>query len=383
MDMKQNKVIWISVFVTLIYLLILAIDYRYDFLKGRYLDDYYDIGTYYEIGRFFLDGKVLYLEQHSEYPPIASFFFVLPFILFGDMDRKLYILLWQVFMSIIFILTVSIICFIRTKWKKDPLPVLIMISPSLIYFSLMRFDILCCFFVILSIYYFIEKKYQISYLLLSISVFIKWYPALLFPVFIVYNYYEEKDLKKEITNIIKKSYTIKYMLIFIISILILILISVILFSAKGFFSQFIDHGTRGSQFINLYWLAEKIFIENKLLFPLFQILFYIFEFSIIPIVFIKKMTTLNEVVKFSVLGVFLFIIFARIDSPQWIIWYIPIALLLIEKEHIPMLLILSLLNYLVFPIGFDIINIQGILFSLIVIAKDIVSFSFIYQFMKN
>ena len=64
--------------------------------------------------------------------------------------------------------------------------------------------------------------------------------------------------------------------------------------------------------------------------------------------------------------------FAPIDSPQRILRYVPIVLLFVRRRGTVLsVLVLTLINYLVFPLGYDTISAPSILFSAHVLQKDV------------
>ena len=100
------------------------------------------------------------------------------------------------------------------------------------------------------------------------------------------------------------------------------------------------------------------------------------------------MRSLDEVFRYSVLAVVLFIAFARVDSPQWLLWYAPMALMFVrETSTVSWLALLTLLTYLVFPIAYDNVGpllraydlrIVGV-FSAIVLLKDLVLLGWLWR----
>ena len=72
------------------------------------------------------------------------------------------------------------------------------------------------------------------------------------------------------------------------------------------------------------------------------------------------------------LAIYFFITFAKIDSPQGILWYAPVVLMFArERATLILLFVTSLLNYAVFPVAYDAMDKQALAFSSIVFAKDI------------
>ena len=107
-------------------------------------------------------------------------------------------------------------------------------------------------------------------------------------------------------------------------------------------------------------------------------LFFGLQFSIAPIVLFRRPRSDDEAVRFTVLGVFLFMVFAKIDSPQWILWYLPPGLMVARSRALIILaVVVSVLNYLVFPVVYDAAGWNTWPYDVVVIARAIAAVTFI------
>jgi hypothetical protein len=142
-----------------LYLIVLTIQHQAGkLLPGRVLFDPFDIGVYYKRAQFYPQSKTPYTEVFSEYPALATLSFAAPLLLDKNMPLANYRLAWNFFMTCFFIGTVLLVYNSRVLLGLDTTPLLLFASPTVLYFSLMRFDILCAFFVSLSLYLYLKEN---------------------------------------------------------------------------------------------------------------------------------------------------------------------------------------------------------------------------------
>ena len=135
------------------------------------------------------------------------------------------------------------------------------------------------------------------------------------------------------------------------------------------------HLGRGSQYFNAYWILETRGTSwTPATWRGIGLLFLALQFSIVPILFIRHIRNMTEVFQYGFFAIYSFVTFARIDSPQWLLWYLPPALMIARRPAtLAAFGVLGFVNYLVFPVAFDAFSLgQGPIFSSIVFFKDVV-----------
>jgi len=120
---------------------------------------------------------------------------------------------------------------------------------------------------------------------------------------------------------------------------------------------YLFHGDRASQFFNPYWVVHKLISRvgswNDWK-SVVDLSFLLGQLSICAIVLVKRIRTEVEVYQYSVLAIVLFITFAKIDSPQWLVWYVPIVLMFARRDAtLIAVALLTVANYVFFPITYD------------------------------
>jgi len=360
LDLKSARVVFaLCALAVVAYLSVLGYTLQHGIaLPGRLIADGVDRYVYYERARFWPDRSIPYRDVFSEYPPLGTLSFAAPFMV-GDaskMTPERYGFWWSCFMGLAFLATIAVILRARQDGGLSPGPALLMLSPSILYFSLMRFDILCAFLVCASLYRFMQGSYSAAAALLALGVYVKWYPGVLFPLYLAHN-----------LRSLHWSKTARHAGVFIGIIGLLTVLSLAAFTWDGFLQPYLYHARRGSQYFNPFWVGQRVFDDEPL-----ALAFLAVQLAS-PLLFMLKIQHGDRsVLKYSVLTIYLFITFAKIDSPQWIVWYAPVVLMFArDRATLTFLFVTSLLNYVVFPLAYDAMDNQGLQFSSIVLAKDI------------
>jgi len=81
---------------------------------------------------------------------------------------------------------------------------------------------------------------------------------------------------------------------------------------------------------------------------------FLLQLAVIPLCLTSKVDTFEKVVKWSALSVLVFILFAKINSYQWILYISPFMILLAsDYKYIIAIVALDLITYLQYPITFN------------------------------
>jgi hypothetical protein len=356
-------------------------------IGARIVNDYFDKEAYAERGSWFSRSKIPYKETFSEYPQVATYFFALPFVFFEilipreeiinhwDEMVHYYLIVFPLFMMIFSVLSISLLYKLRDSHKNLAF---LLLLPASFYFTHNRYDILPCFLSLLSLYLLSRRQYKMSALVLSVGTFTKWYLFLLFPVFLTYYYSLHKKINWSM------------ILTFILTSLIIILPTIIQAGVDGLVAPYKFHLSRGMNGESLFYLAhyysKKLFdirIDRHFTFPIF----FLLQFSIVPLCITSKISSFEKVIKWSALSILTFMLFAKFYSPQWILWITPLLILIANKRSdIVWIIIFDLLTYIYFPITYDLYQ-RSSLFRFIILLKTILLIKFIlplfYELIKD
>ncbi len=354
----RGRVLLVSLAVVLGYLLLLRYETDHgNLLANRWLSDDGDRGVYYTRAQFLPDERNPYLDARSEYPTLATLAFTIPLLLGPEQRISLreYRFAWSCLMAAVLLATIALVADVRARDGLGRAPALILLTPSLLYFSLMRFDVLCAFLLCLSLAAFRRGRYVPAHVLLGVATFVKWYPALVFPVYAAFHW------SREGTGAARRCAP------FLLTVAILTAATIAAFTWQGFLAPYRFHATRGGQYFNLYWLVTRYVRTDAV-----DLVFFALQLAIVPILACTRIRTERDVLRYAVLAIYLFMTFAKIDSPQWILWYVPVALLFVREPRTLVALVwLGILNHLVFPVAYDAWGWLSPSFSTLVAVKDV------------
>ena len=325
--------LWIAVPIVavLVYSAALLGEYRGGrVIPGRWLSDHYDTGVYWEHAQFYPAGGRPYVDSFSEYPVISTLAFAVPLVVSPNLDRRTYHYVWGWLMTLPFIATLLVINGRRRDANLRLWPMACMASPTLLCFSLNRFDILPALVCALSLRAFHKERYAAAHLLLAIGVHLKWYPAVIFPVYLAYHMQVDGLYSNRLRGFLH-SRSLKYGLVFASTVLALALLTILAVGWDGFIAPYRFHAARGGQYFNPYWLTIWFLERTGWIGPFVTLtvdaLFLAAQLSIAWLLLAKRISTHDDVDRYAVLAVVIFVTFAKIDSPQWILWYAPLGLM--------------------------------------------------------
>lgn len=341
-----------------------------------WISDDGDRNVYFDRAQFHPKQLTPFRDVFSEYPTLATYSFVTPYLLPGssnNMTREAYTFRWSCLMAAVYGLTIAIVAAFRHRYGLSAAPALLLLGPSALYFGLMRFDILCAFVVCLSLMAFARERYLLAYVLLGVGTLVKWYPAVIVPVYLAFHFSRDPTRFRIRTT--------RYAIAYGATVLAIVGFTIAYVTWDGFLVPYRFHGARGAQYFNPYWLVvtyHKALGLTASDMTWVNVAFLALQLSIVPLMLLLRVRSLTDVLRHSVLAIYLFITFARIDSPQWVLWYLPIILMFARNTStLALVFLLTIVNYVVFPAAFDYaFNVKPALgdewFSPFVLAKDLV-----------
>jgi uncharacterized membrane protein len=220
----------------------------------------------------------------------------------------------------------------------------LMLLPGGLYFTHNRFDIIPAFLGLLAIYLLSRNRDKISAFVIALGFLTKWYLALLLPVFLSYYYTRRRKINWQMV------------LVFAITCIALLLPTIISGGLKGLLAPYVTQLSRGLDQPSLFFLIT-IFLDRGFGFDINNSYFagasLVLQFSMIPLCVTSRVDSVDKVIRWTLLSVLVFIIFARINSPQWILWVSPLLILTASgRSFVAGIILLDLLTYLQFPILF-------------------------------
>lgn len=338
-----------------------------------FLNDYSDIMVYTVRGSWYPYSKNPYTDIPSEYPQLATYFFAVPYLILGfpgPLDTRLigelevfvasesptnpnlpssphlrnkllmrYSLVFSLLMVPFLFLSILIVWRLRPDRKYLAF---LMLLPAGLFFTHNRFDIIPAFLSLLAIYLLSKERFRLSAFVIALGFLTKWYVVLLLPVFLTYSYTKSRRINRPM------------ILVFVLTCLALLLPTILSGGVRGLLAPYVTQLSRGLNQPSLFFLVSMLF-ERGFGISIFNIYssaaLLVLQFSVIPISVTSRVDSIGKVIGWSLLSVLVFIIFARINSPQWILWVSPLLILLAGgRIFIAGIILLDLLSYLQYPI---------------------------------
>ncbi len=340
-----------------------------------FLNDYGDKMVYAVRGSWYPYSKIPYTGVPSEYPQAATYFFALPYIILGfrgPLDTRLIgeietfvesnfptnpnlpsspHLRNKLFMRYAFVFSLLMVPFLffsilivyRLRPDRKYLAFL-MLLPGGFFFTHNRFDIIPTFLGLLAIYLLSRNRDRVSAFVIALGFLTKWYLVLLLPVFLTYYYTRRRKINWQMV------------LVFVMTCLVLVLPTVLTGGLKGLLVPYVTQFSRGLDQPSLFFLASLL-LDRGFGLDINNVYFagasLALQFSIIPLCVTSRVDTVDKVIRWTLLSVLVFIIFARINSPQWILWVSPLLILAASgRMFVAGIILFDLLTYLQFPILF-------------------------------
>ena len=220
-----------------------------------------------------------------------------------------------------------------------------MLLPASLYFTVNRFDILPAFLCLLSLLLLQRRQFVCSAVVLGIATLTKWYPLMLLPIYLLYDYTARRRLNWWM------------ILAFCLTCLIIIAPTLLTGGLDALLVPYLFHAGRGVDLASLPGLAafamENWFNVNPAG-PLWFGVFTILQVLIVPFSLFDRMDTFDKVLHWCILILTPFVLFSRIYSPQWLLWLMPM-LLLAARSRMDILGIIfyDVSTYLAFPVTWD------------------------------
>jgi hypothetical protein len=218
---------------------------------GNYFQD--DFSIDYSYASRVIHGQLPYRDFNFEYPPLSILFIVLPRIFV--FSHTAYIWAYAVEILFISILGMFVIAslaryFRLNIWKTLGIYTicLLAIGPLIT----VRFDLIPAVITLLAIHMLIKGHFKIAWVLLAIGVFTKLYPAILAPMFLIYQIHHNQ----------KRAAIIGIMCFIATS--IIIVIPPLILSPAGLWQSLTYHAQRGLQIESTYASVLELLYGFKL-----------------------------------------------------------------------------------------------------------------------
>lgn len=342
--MKSKRFLYLSIGL-LIYWLFSVTFFRNNLdTPIRLFSDEQDRLVYFERGSWQPERLIPFLDVPSEYPQIPTYLFGFIRALIPK-DASEGVAYWQfsaIFSMLMLICLVSIIEIIYKSLPEKKYLAYLLLLPAPLYFTFNRFDILPALISLISFRMAQEKKWGLSAFLLAIGAMTKWYPSLLLPAFFIYAYHTEKRIQWQIP------------LVFVFTCVVLVIPTYLSGGLDALLTPYLFHNQRVFETVSLPTLLYGILGWQNADTSLFMRVFFLFQIIPAGLALFSRINTSKKLLYWCILIITSFVLFARIYSPQWLLWIFPFYIFAIkDKVDIGIAIIYCITNYIGFPVTWD------------------------------
>jgi hypothetical protein len=311
----------------------------------RWISDHNDRWIYMLRGEWLPKGGLPYRDVGSEYPQIPTYLFGLFFLLVpaGSDEQMTYFIHSSVFSLVMLILLYATIRLLYAMLPQRKWMAFLMLLPGTLYFTLNRYDILPAFLSLLSLWSLRKEKYTLSGVILGAAALSKWYPALFLPVFLSYRFAQTRKIDWKLASA------------FVLTCLVIVLPTLIGGGLEALLYPYRLHAERSMEQVALPVLVDLLlsFFGTRLPEAGFTV-FLALQFLPALLSLFVKIERFEDVVRWTVIVTAAFIIFSRIYSPQWLLWVVPLYILVAENAMDTVIIVVyNLVTYVNFPLVVD------------------------------
>jgi len=342
-----------------------------------------DVKLFFEYSSKIFQGLLPYRNFTVEYPPLALVFFTIPRLAASTIDGYCYAFAVEILVfdlvALYLLDKLSRIINVKPTITLIVYTLLILvIGPLLIY----RFDLIPAVMVLASLYFLSQKKYGLAWGMLAVGVITKIYPVVIAPLFLIYELSQRghKETLKEIA--------------YCALLTEIIIAPFFLLSPSGFVKAFMLQMQRGLQLESTYssfiLLLQNLGLTNvyikttitplatsniisgaasvlvkvapvimaAALLSLYW-LFYRRYWDTFKTSFSAGQEDAAAIIYYAFLAVLIFVLTTVVFSPQYLIWFLPIAPMITrQKKWViwPALVITALLTYYEFPLHYSLLQ---------------------------
>jgi hypothetical protein len=344
-------------------------------VRWKYLlEDVHDRGVYQQRGRWLPGHLAPYIEEHSEYPQLATFLMGVPYLFFDSHvpvgrpqtvqelldhpeDTATYFDLHHVDMAVGFLLLVVLTALAVRELGGRPATALLLFLPATLYYSFNRFDAWPALLVVGALLCQLRGRPLAAAVLLALGAMTKWYPVLLLPLFLSHNLYAGGDPRPWIRRL-PRAVLAPGLLAAAVCVAILAITwfwhqggleaVAYVYGPKGQGDRVPNRGSIVYALCSKYmwrWFEPK----DEALVAHWATIAQFLPAAVLAWVPVRSRRALVMACLVVVLG---FMQFGKVFSPQWIVWVSPLAILAGASSRwaLALLTLADLLTYLQTPV---------------------------------
>ena len=357
-----------------------------------------DVTEFFKYSSKIVHGSLPYRDFAVEYPPLALVCFTIPRLVTSTPCA--YHWAFSVEILVFDLMALFLLSKLSRGLGINPIAAMVIYTLLIIGIGplvINRFDLIPAVMVLACLYAFSRGKYGLAWAVLALGVMTKIYPIVIAPIFLIYELSQHRY--KEVLMEIGLSALIVE----------IIIVPGFFISPAGLINSFLVQMHRGlqlestySSFILLFQNLglTKVYIESAgpliasmdVISPAASFLSEIVWFVMVPALILiywlfyrrnsnktgdlspKKQPDMVNIIYYSFLAILIFIISSNVFSPQYLIWFFPIAPLVIWRWKNALwlgLIMVSALTYYEFPLHYNLLEKGNHLLVYILLSRNI------------
>ena len=259
--------------------------------------------------------------------------------------------------------------------------------PATLYFTFNRFDILMAGVILASLMFLFRGKFWWAIVFLLVGFFIKWFSIFLVPVYFLYqrNQVSQDQWKRDI----------KLGCVLVFGSLAVITTVLFVLAGEESLYPYLLHTQRGIEYGSTFspafaWLlvhlspaayrytrdtTAAVLSTLQLGLPVLMLIF--------AGRFARFVKTREDVLRWSLIVIAVFLLFAKFYSPQFVLWFLPLALLFSKTwKDVLLLGILDVVHYVSFPLVFDGFGEASNMYAVAALVRGLLLAVLIYRLVK-
>lgn len=324
--------------------------------------DLFDISIYFKHAINIVSGQIPYVDFSFEYPVLFLIPVCIP--IFGVLvtqDPFTYVVIFQIFMTIIDIIIAILVYFIALRIFKNQnalyAGILFASAFSSAYFSMTKSDAFPTLFLLLAVFCTIWGYKKFDYISSLLGFFIKVFPALIIPYQIVYNWNEGS-----------KMHEIKRLFLYAVIFGALLIIPVALIYPEFYRPYLFATGAGLSIYVNtatytLYALLHDVLhlgVSMNTVSSFMYLLMALMIGSLLVFSYFNGISSPQRLLVLTYLTLFAVIFFTKFHSPQYLVWVTPFMALALcgSISRVVLFYIFQGIAYIEFPLMWNVLYVN-------------------------
>jgi len=319
-----------------------------------------DFNFYFSGWSWLLPGMRLFKDGYAEYPLLGIAYISWPKIFTNNFE--IYSTLLRLSNLVLYVISGYLIWALNKKFKNDDSNWWWWCLPSVLYFSLNRFDIFPVSLVLFSVWLMVFGNIKFGWLVYGLAVVAKIYPVLLLPLYLSMT----PDWRKQWS----------WLVFFLLPMVLIGLIGIVSVGWLAVIYPLLIQSSRNFEPGSLIYVLFGF--SNLTISPQVVRFFSLLLVTILPLIWListirgkmKQLTSRDNLAVASLVLLF-FIYFCHFYSPQWWLWVLPFLIFITPSKAWWMIFLYDVLNYLQI-IFFMLTGRTSIEFQVVVVLRSLV-----------